>query len=109
MNSLPTDNYFKVSALKAYNTVYKYDFLCVNEAFVNSSFESNDKDVMIEGYNLIPSDHLSNFMRVSVCIYYKESLAVRIVNITSLTECLVCEVTIQNNKGYVAVVYRSPS
>ena len=26
-----------------------------------------------------------------------------------LTECLVCEVTIQNTKGYVAAMYRSPS
>ena len=47
--------------------------------------------------------------REVVCIYHKESLVVRIVNITSLTEYLVCEVTIQNKKGYVAVVYRSPS
>ena len=30
-------------------------------------------------------------------------------NITSLTECLVCEVTIQKKKGYVTVVHRSPS
>ena len=28
---------------------------------------------------------------------------------TSLTKCLVCEVIIQTKKGYVAVVYRSPS
>ena len=34
---------------------------------------------------------------------------VRIIKITSLAECLVCEVTIQNKIGYVAVVYRSPS
>ena len=53
VNSLPTDNYYKVAALKAYNSVYKYDFLCVSETFLNSSFESNDKDLMIEGYNLI--------------------------------------------------------
>ena len=64
---------------------------------------------MIEGYNLIRSDHPSNVKRVGVCIYYKESLAVCIVNITSLTECLVFEVTIQNKKGFVAVVFRSPS
>ena len=36
-------------------------------------------------------------------------MAVRLVDITSLSECLVCEVTIQNKKGYVAVMYRSPS
>ena len=64
---------------------------------------------MIEGYNLIRSDHPSNTKRGSVCIYYKECLAVHIVNITSLPECLVCEVMIQNKKGYVAVAYRSTS
>ena len=35
------------------------------------------------------------------CIYYKESLAVRLVDIISLPECLVWELTIQNKKGYV--------
>ena len=63
---------------------------------------------MIEGYNLIRRDHPSNTKR-GVCIYHKESLAVRIATITSLTECLACEVAIQNKKGYAAVVYRSPS
>ena len=71
-------------------------FLC--ETFLNSSFESNDKDLMIEGYNLIRSDHPSNTNRDGVCIYYKESLAVCIANITSLTEWLVCEVTIQKKR-----------
>ena len=64
---------------------------------------------MLEGYNLIRSDHTSNIKMDGVCIYYKESLAVRLVDITSLPECLVCELTIQNKKGYVAVMYKSPS
>ena len=34
VNSLPTGNYCKVAALKAYNSVYKYDFLCVTETFL---------------------------------------------------------------------------
>ena len=95
--------------MKACNSVYKYDFLCASETFLNFSFESNDKDLLIIGYNLIRSGHPSNAKRGGVCIYYKESLAVCIVSITSLTEYLVCKVTIQNKKGYVAVVYRSPS
>ena len=93
-NSLPTDNYCKVAALKAYNSVYKYDFLCISENFLNSSFESNYKDLIIEAYNLIQSDRPNNTKRGGSCIYYKESLVVRIVNITSLTECLVCEATL---------------
>ena len=59
-NSLPTDSYCKVTALKAYNSIYKYDFICVGETFLNSSFESNDKDFMMEGYYLIESDHPGN-------------------------------------------------
>ena len=64
---------------------------------------------MLEGYNLIRFDHPSNTKRGGVCIYYKESLVVRLVDITSLPECLLCEVTIQNKKGFVAVMYRSLS
>ena len=64
---------------------------------------------MLEGYNLIRSHHPSNTKRGGVCIYYKEPLAVRLVNITSLPECLVCELTIKNKKWYVAVMYRSRS
>ena len=106
---MPTDNYCKVTSLKTYNFIYKYDFVCVSETFFNSSFESNDKGVMMEGYYLIRSDHPGNTNRGGVCIYYKDSLAVRVVNITSLTECLICEVTMQNEKGYAVVVYGSPS
>ena len=79
--------------------------MSVNQPFLTDSlsFESNDKDLMIEGYNLIRSDHPGNTKRDGVCIYYKESLAVRILNIISLTECLVCEVTIQKKKDMLVL------
>ena len=96
-------------ALKAYNSTYKYDFIYISETFLDFSFESGDKDLMLEGYNLFRSDYPSNIKRGGVCIYYERSLAVRLVDITSLPECLVCEVTIKKKKGYVAVMYMSPS
>ena len=58
---------------------------------------------MLEDYNLIWSDHPSNTKRGGVCIYYKESFSVSLVDITSLPECLVCEVTIQNKKNFFLV------
>ena len=76
--------------------------------FLDSSFESNDKDLTIEGSNLIRSDHPSNSKRGGVCIYYKESLAVRIVNIFNWIPSLQSYST-KRKKGYVAVVYKSPS
>ena len=109
MTNLATDNYSTVVALKACNSIYKYDFICFRENFLDSLFEFDNKNLMLEGYNLIRSDHPSNIKRSNVCIYYKKPLPLRLVDITSLPECLVCEVTIQNKKGYVAVMYRSPS
>ena len=75
--------------------------VCTCENFLSTSIESDDKDLVTEGYNLIQSNHPSNTKRGSVCIYYKECLTVHIAHITSLRECLVCEVTIKNKKGYL--------
>ena len=36
-------------------------------------------------------------------------MSVRVVNFSSLSECIICEVFILNNKDYIGVVYRSPS
>ena len=55
------------------------------------------------------ADHPSNIKRGGVCIYYKESLSVRALNLTNLSECIICEVSIQNCKGYIGVIYRSPN
>ena len=44
-----------------------------------------------------------------VCIYYKEPLAVQFININFLNECLLCEVTFDNKKGYITVLCWSPS
>ena len=109
VNSLATENHSKVVALKAYNSIYKYDFICISETFLDSSFGSDDKNLLLEGYDLIRSDRPINTKRGGVCICYKQSLVVHSVDITSLPECLVCEVIIQNKKGYVAVMYRSAS
>ena len=49
----------------------------------------------LEGYSLIRSDHPSNTKGGGVYIYYKESLIIRLVDITFLLERLVCEVTIR--------------
>ena len=94
---------------KAYNSIFKYDFICISETFCDSSFESDDENLVLEGYKLIWFDHPSNIKRGGFCIYYNESLAVRLVDDTSLPECLVCEVTIQSKKGYVAVAVHLPA
>ena len=58
---------------------------------------------------MIRADHPINTKQGGVCIFYKETFAVRIVNSLNFNECIVCEVSIQNSKGYIGVIYRSPS
>ena len=42
-------------------------------------------------------------------IYYKEFLAVRLVKVNSMNECVIFEVAIKNKREYVVSLYRSPS
>ena len=41
-------------------------------------------------------------------MYYKESLVVKMANISYLQECLLCEIMIYN-RGCIALIYRFPS
>ena len=106
VNSLTASNMLKLSSIAAYNSVHKYNFICISETYLDSSVQSDDRDISVNGYNLIRADHSSNNKRGGVCIYYRESLAVPLVKTNYLNECLLCEVSFNNKKGYIAVLYR---
>ena len=42
-------------------------------------------------------------------MYYKENLFLGITSTSYFDQCLLCEVTCQNQKGYIAVIYHSQS
>ena len=88
--------------------MFKYDFICISETYLDSTISSDNNDLNISGYNLIRADHPSNSKRGGVCIYYKESLAVQTLNNIGLPECLVCKVCLGNKTSYVVVTCRSP-
>ena len=45
-----------------------------------------------------------------VCQYFKENLTLKMIGNSSIAQCIICEITLQNQKGYVVVTYRrSPS
>ena len=109
VNSLLADDCAKVTSLEAYNSVFKYDFICVSETYLDSTISSDNNNLNISGYNLIRADHPRNSKRGGVCMYYKEFLALQTLNNIGLLECLVCKVCLGNKTGYVVVTYRSPS
>ena len=61
------------------------------------------------GYKLIRADHPNNIKRGGVFIYYKESLPVRVISIPYFNEALLLEMSYNNKKVMVSVIYRSPS
>ena len=91
VNSLLAHDCAKVTSLEAYNSVFKYDFICISETYIDSTISSDNNNLNISGYNLIRADHPSNSKREIVCIYYKESLAVQTLNNIGLPVCLVCK------------------
>ena len=98
-----------MSLLEAYNTIHKYDILCISETYLDSSVSVDDTTLSLPGYNLVRSDHPSNIKWGCVCLYYEENLSLRSINVPFLSHCVLCEVILQSQKGCVIVIYQSPS
>ena len=107
MNSLVAHK--KTSLLAAYNSVYRYDIICISENFLDSTISDDNNIFHNEGYNLIRADHLDNIERGAVCLYFKKSLSLKKIQLSHITECLLCEVNIKGQVGFIIVSYRSPS
>ena len=58
LNRLSAHNFSKLTQLKAYNAIYKHDFICLSETYLDSSIPDNALD--IEGYRLVRADHPNN-------------------------------------------------
>ena len=87
-------NLSKISLLEKYNAIYKHYLLCISETYFDSSVLKRDKNIQLIGYNII---------------FYIETLGACVVNLRNLSEHIISEISIQYNKGYIGVVYRSPS
>ena len=86
LNSISPHDLFKVSLLEAYNAIHKFDMICLSETFLNSSLQNDDDSLVLNGYKLVRADNPSDLKRGGVCIYFKESLPIKVLNITNLHE-----------------------
>ena len=83
--------------------------LFVYQGFLDSTISDDDNILHMERYNLISADHPDNIKRGGVCFYLKKSLALRKIELSHIIECLLCEVNIKGQVGFIIVTYRSPS
>ena len=65
-NSILAHN--KISLWTAYNTVKKFDIICIPGTYLDSTVD--DKTIKITGYNLIKTDYQNNQKRGGVYLYF---------------------------------------
>ena len=88
LNSITAHNFSKINLLKAHLTIHENDIVCLTETYLDFSSPVSDKNLVIQGYNLVRYDHPTNSKRGGVCIYYKDSLTLKIINIQYLQESI---------------------
>ena len=81
--------------------------ICISETFLDSS--ANENSLLIPGHLLLIADYPNNLKKGGVCLYFKENLSLREIETPYFSQCIHCELTIQNKIGCIVVMYRSPS
>ena len=94
LNSITAHNYLKISLLRAYISLHNLDLVFISETYLDSTTALDDENLAITGYNLLRSDHASNSKRGGVCVYYESPLAMRLIDVHYLQECLIFEILI---------------
>ena len=65
----------------------------------------DNRNLSIQGYSLIQADHPDDIKRGAVYLYFKENLTLKVNDNCFIVQCIVCEITPQNQKGYAVVTY----
>ena len=73
LNSISAYDYSKVFLLNSYNSLHKFDIICLSETCLDSNTPLDDENLEIFGYALVRSDHPSNAKRGGACLYYKNN------------------------------------
>ena len=91
-NSIAAHDFSKLSPLGAYNNHHMDDIVCLSETYLDSFVSYDGLRLHLSGYQLVRDDSLSNNKKVSVVIYFKETLTIWPVRTDSLKDCLLLEV-----------------
>ena len=95
--------------MRAYVSLHHFDVVCISETYLDSTTAIDDENLEITGYNLLLTYHASNSKRASVCVYYKNSLALGLTDVPHLQECLIFEILICEKLCNFISLYQSPS
>ena len=110
LNSISAHNFAKVQLLRAYLVVRKFDIVCLSQTYLNSSFPFDHGNLGIPGY-IMPGliIQLIVNMEVYVCMYYKNCLPLKVLDIRFLHESIAFELQIGGRLCSFISLYRSPN
>ena len=80
-NSVSAYTYTRVSPLSAYIHMYIFDIICFSDTYLNSETSSVDNNLGILVYNIIREDHLLNSKWGRVCVYYRNAIPLKVINV----------------------------
>ena len=107
LNSISAHNFAKVQLLKAYLAVHKFDAVCLSETYFNSCFCFDDENLDITGYIMVRADHQANSKGAGVCMYYKNCLPLKVLDIRFLHESIAFDIRIGGKLYSFISLYRS--
>ena len=94
VNGISAHIVVKLSHLRAYLSVHKFDIICLSGTYLDSSIDDGNLEIL--GYYLIRSDHPFNKKRGGICIYYKNFLPLKVTAVRLLEECIAFHLIISN-------------
>ena len=109
LSSISAHNFIKLSLSRPYIAIHKFNVVCLSEAYLNSSISNDDGSLEVPGYNLFRGDQPSNTKRGGVCIYYRNSLPLKILRIHYLQECINFKIMNGGKLCRFVSLYRSPN
>ena len=109
LNSIPAQNFRKLELLQGHISSNKVDILCLSEIFLNSDISCYDNYLHLPGFDLIRADHPSNSKGGGVCIYYRNFLPLKLMNIHYLNECITFEIKLGDKICNFVSLCRSPN
>ena len=106
LSSSSRHNYIKLYLLGAYLSTHRFHVICLSETYLDSDTSYEDANLEIVGYTLIRANH---HKRGGACLYYRNSLPFRLLNIQYLEECINVEISLAGKACNFISLYRSPS
>ena len=80
LNGISAQSYTEIFVLTAYVLFHNFDIICLSKTYLSSKTSPDDQILEVPGYYILCADHSSNNKRGGVCIFYKTTFPLIVLN-----------------------------